>query len=244
MPRAWRISRWCLSGITTVGEFHYVHHAPGGAPYEDRNLLAWQVLRAAEETGLRICSVAHGLRARRLGQAGRSGPGPVSDAARGGFHRRYGGLARRSRGSASWSSAGCCAAQRTRGSARLSLRVASYARANRLPLHMHVAEQPAEVEACLGEYGLRPVELLHQNGILDSRFTGIHAIHITAEEALFGRARKRAYAPVPRPSGIWAMAPCPRIDCSKPAPESVSDPTATYRSICWRMHGCWNITCA
>ncbi len=43
-----------LGGITTVGEFHYLHHAPGGAPYADRNELAWQVLRAALDAGLRI----------------------------------------------------------------------------------------------------------------------------------------------------------------------------------------------
>src|ERR1700735_5793301 len=50
---------------------------------------------------------------------------------------------------------------------------------------MHVAEQPAEVEACIAEYGRRPVELLHDEGILDDRFTAIHAIHITDEEARF-----------------------------------------------------------
>jgi formimidoylglutamate deiminase len=50
---------------------------------------------------------------------------------------------------------------------------------------MHVSEQPAEVEACVGEYGRRPVELLHENGILDESFTAVHAIHITDEEARF-----------------------------------------------------------
>jgi formimidoylglutamate deiminase len=55
---------------------------------------------------------------------------------------------------------------------------------------MHVSEQPGEVEASIGEYGRRPVELLHDNGMLDSDFTAIHAIHITPEEAGFlGSAR-------------------------------------------------------
>src|SRR5579872_4459030 len=43
-----------LSGVTTTGEFHYLHHDPAGQPYEDSNLLALQMLRAAEDTGLRI----------------------------------------------------------------------------------------------------------------------------------------------------------------------------------------------
>src|SRR5712692_7295868 len=43
-----------LSGITAVGEFHYLHHAPDGAPYDDPNLLAKEVGRAARDVGLRI----------------------------------------------------------------------------------------------------------------------------------------------------------------------------------------------
>src|SRR5260370_10940125 len=43
-----------LSGITAVGEFHYLHHAPDGTPYDDPNLLVKEVIRAANDVGLRI----------------------------------------------------------------------------------------------------------------------------------------------------------------------------------------------
>src|SRR5260370_40310510 len=43
-----------LGGITAVGEFHYLHHAPDGTPYDDPNLIAREVVRAANDTGLRI----------------------------------------------------------------------------------------------------------------------------------------------------------------------------------------------
>src|SRR5205814_6568619 len=43
-----------LSGITAVGEFHYLHHGPDGEPYDDPNLLAKEVIRAANDVGLRI----------------------------------------------------------------------------------------------------------------------------------------------------------------------------------------------
>src|SRR6266480_300105 len=43
-----------LSGITAVGEFHYLHHGPDGSPYDDPNLLAKEVVRAARDVGLRI----------------------------------------------------------------------------------------------------------------------------------------------------------------------------------------------
>src|SRR5205807_9347366 len=43
-----------LGGITAVGEYHYLHHAPDGTPYDDPNLIAKEVVRAAGDTGLRI----------------------------------------------------------------------------------------------------------------------------------------------------------------------------------------------
>jgi formimidoylglutamate deiminase len=68
--------------------------------------------------------------------------------------------------------------------------VMAYARSQELPVHMHVSEQPADVEACVAEYNLRPVELLATHGMLDSRFTAVHAIHVTSGEvAALSRAR-------------------------------------------------------
>ena len=43
-----------LAGTTTVGEFHYLHNAPDGKPYDDPNLLGKQVIAAAESVGIRI----------------------------------------------------------------------------------------------------------------------------------------------------------------------------------------------
>jgi formimidoylglutamate deiminase len=186
-----------LSGITTVGEFHYLHRAPGGIPYEDRNLLAWQVLRAADETGLRICLLRTAYA--RAGWQKPEDPGqarfltPRFEDFIGDTEGVRGAIPRISRPGRAWV-----------GVAPHSVRavpldylcdVVSYAQSNHLPVHMHVAEQPAEVEACLGEYGVRPVELLERHGILDSRFTGIHAIHITDEEAGYlGSAKTRVCA--------------------------------------------------
>ncbi len=186
-----------LSGITTVGEFHYLHRAPGGIPYQDRNLLAWQVLRAADETGLRICLLRTVYA--RAGWGKPEDPGqarfltPCFEDFIGDTEGVRGALPSISRPGRAWV-----------GVAPHSIRavpldylcdVVSYAQSNHLPVHMHVAEQPAEVEACLAEYGLRPVELLHQHGILNSRFTGIHAIHITPEEAGYlGKAKARVCA--------------------------------------------------
>src|SRR5207249_4365579 len=44
---------------------------------------------------------------------------------------------------------------------------------------MHVAEQPAEVSACIEEYGRTPIALLESEALLSARFTAVHAIHVT-----------------------------------------------------------------
>ena len=160
-----------LGGITTVGEFHYLHHLPDGEPYPDRNALAVQLLRAAGDTGLRIAllNVAYV----RGGQPRFLTP-RVED-----FIAETEALATRCTPGRAWVG---IAPHSVRAVALDDLlRLSEYARGNSLPFHMHVAEQPAEVEGCLAEYGLRPVALLDKHGILDQRFTAIHAIHVTED---------------------------------------------------------------
>jgi formimidoylglutamate deiminase len=57
-----------------------------------------------------------------------------------------------------------------------------YAAAERLPLHVHADEQPREIEECLAEHGLRPIELLHRTGCLTERTTVVHATHANGDE--------------------------------------------------------------
>jgi formimidoylglutamate deiminase len=57
--------------------------------------------------------------------------------------------------------------------------IVAFANERALPVHMHVAEQPAEVSACIEEYGRSPVALLDTEGLLSKRFTAVHAIHVT-----------------------------------------------------------------
>jgi formimidoylglutamate deiminase len=159
-----------LSGITAVGEFHYVH--------QDLEV-ARGILRAAEELGLGVTLLRTAYV--RAGWKKDPDPGqarfltPDVDRFFADTDEMIAGGARIG-----------VAPHSVRAVPLDYLReVAEYARGRGLPLHMHVSEQPAEVEASIGEYGLRPVELLHREGILDERFTAVHAIHITEEEARF-----------------------------------------------------------
>jgi formimidoylglutamate deiminase len=58
----------------------------------------------------------------------------------------------------------------------------AYAAGESLPLHVHADEQPREIEECLAEYGLRPVELLAETGCLGPHTTVIHATHANERE--------------------------------------------------------------
>ncbi len=173
-----------LAGITTVGEFHYLHRAPDGSRYPDPNELGWQVLRAAGDVGLRIVL----LRTAYV----RSGFSKTLAPAQARFTtRQVQDFIEHTEELRAGVAASEFADRASIGVAPHSLRAvpidyvqetASYSRAHKMPLHMHVSEQPADVEACIAEYGRRPVELLDERGLLDSRFTAVHAIHTTSEE--------------------------------------------------------------
>ncbi len=60
--------------------------------------------------------------------------------------------------------------------------IGEYAREHELPLHIHADEQPREIEECLAEHGLRPIELIERTGCLTDRTTVIHATHANGDE--------------------------------------------------------------
>jgi formimidoylglutamate deiminase len=170
-----------LSGTTTVGEFHYLHNAPNGQPYDDPNLLSKQVIAAAQSVGLRIVL----LRTAYL----RSGYDLPLDRGQLRFFESTSAFLKNTNALTSYYST---ASSNVRfGVAPHSIRavplsdlkeIAAWTREKQLPLHMHVAEQIAENAACLREYGLTPAELLNRERILGSDFTAVHAIHINANE--------------------------------------------------------------
>jgi len=170
-----------LAGTTTVGEFHYLHNAPGGRPYDDPNLLSKQVIAAAQSVGIRIVL----LRSAYLRSGYELPPDP-------GQIRFFESSPRFLDNMEALVNAYPADATEVRfGVAPHSLRavplddlkeIAAWCRERKLPLHMHVAEQIAENEACLREHGATPVALLAREDLLGPDFTAVHAIHITAYE--------------------------------------------------------------
>ena len=60
--------------------------------------------------------------------------------------------------------------------------IGRYAERERLVLHVHADEQPREIDECLAEHGVRPIELLAETGCLGPRTTVVHATHADDHE--------------------------------------------------------------
>ena len=171
------------SGYTSVAEFHYLHHDAGGAAYSQTAEMGLRCLAAAEDAGIALtllpCLYAHG----GFGAAP-AGPGQarfVCDSGR--YLEIYSALAR---------------AVEERPAMRLgfaphSLRAVDeplirevLAEVRQLdpdaPVHMHVAEQRAEVDACLAWCGASPVQRLLDNVAVDARWNVVHATHMSDAE--------------------------------------------------------------
>jgi formiminoglutamate deiminase len=166
-----------LAGITSVGEFHYVHHAPDGSPYEDPNAMGAAVIAAAREAGIRITLLDTCYLRGGIDQELSDGQRRFSD----GTAERWAERVEALRTGEAASGAGVrigAAIHSVRAVARDEARtVAAWAREHDAPLHAHVSEQPAENEACLSAYGVTPTELLGQAGVFDGQFTAIHVTH-------------------------------------------------------------------
>jgi formimidoylglutamate deiminase len=173
------------AGITTVGEFHYVHRTPEGEPYDDPNLLAKQVVDAALSVGMRI-----GLLRSAYQRAGYGLP-PHPGQRR--FYETTEEYLRNAEALEHWLEHlhAPDAPDAWLGVAPHSIRavplpelkeIARWAEERKLPLHMHVAEQPGELRACEAEYGKTPVALLAEQGLLSPRFVAVHGIHTTESE--------------------------------------------------------------
>jgi len=169
-----------LAGITAVGEFHYLHHQPDGTPYAEPNTLAREVIRAARDLGLRIVLLRVGYARAGFNVPENPRQRRFIDRDLDSFLISVESLVRETQGIPGVSVG--MAPHSVRAVPREWLTVLAGVRGD-LPVHMHVAEQPKEIEACLAEHHLRPVELLEELGVLESRFTAVHAVHVTEAEA-------------------------------------------------------------
>ncbi|MFJ5547688.1 formimidoylglutamate deiminase [Streptomyces sp. NPDC093225] len=171
-----------LAGITSVGEFHYVHHAPGGARYDDPNAMGEALIAAAAEAGIRITLLDTAYLSSGFGEAPNTHQLRFSDGTADAWAERASAL--KERGHARIGAA--IHSVRAVPADQLAT-VAGWAEARRAPLHVHLSEQTAENDACQAAHGVTPTRLLADHGVLGPRTTGVHNTHLTdADVALLG----------------------------------------------------------
>ncbi|WP_340561017.1 formimidoylglutamate deiminase [Streptomyces sp. GSL17-111] len=173
-----------LAGITCVGEFHYLHHTPGGRPYADPNAMGRALVAAAAEAGVRITLLDTCYLSAGFGQPPTRPQLRFSDGTAEAWAERAGALPED--------------ANTRIGAAVHSVRavpadqletVARWAEERRAPLHVHLSEQPAENAACQDAHGRTPTRLLADHGVLGPRTVAVHATHLTdADVAALGTA--------------------------------------------------------
>jgi formimidoylglutamate deiminase len=182
-----------LAGITTVGEFHYLHRDREGRPYADPNEMAWQLQAAAEEVGVRLVLLRV---AYRRGNHRTALEGPQRRFDSGEVDRFLEAcLALASRSGSDLFRVGVAPHSVRALPARDLAEIVRFGRARGWAIHMHLAEQPGEVSACLEEHGRRPAELCADLGLLGPDFTAVHAIECLPHEiAEIGKARANVCA--------------------------------------------------
>lgn len=176
---AWLYVEMLEAGFTAVGEFHYLHNAPDGRRYDDPAEMAARIAAAAAESGIGLTLLpsfyAHG---------GCGGAAPVAGQVR--FLSDLDGFARLMEGSrrhvAALDGADIGIAPHSLRAVDAPELAALLAQNPSGPVHIHAAEQTAEVEACVAWSGLRPVEWLLRNGPVDRRWCLIHCTHMTPAE--------------------------------------------------------------
>jgi formimidoylglutamate deiminase len=167
------------AGFAAVAEFHYLHHAPDGSPYESRAEMAGRILSAARRTGIGMTLLpvfyAHST-------FGGAPPEPeqrrfVNDVSS--FARLVDDCRRMAEGER----------DETVGIAPHSLRAVSPGELSELislagdaPIHIHAAEQMKEVEDCVAWSGARPVRWLIDNANVDEKWCLVHATHMDEQE--------------------------------------------------------------
>jgi formiminoglutamate deiminase len=166
-----------LSGITGVGEFHYIHHNTDGTKYKNPNEMGLAMVQAAQRAGIRIALLDVAYLHAALDK-----PEPLAEQKRfsdGNVDAWLDRVDALGEGGDGW----------TVGMAPHSVRAVHpneleeiVANRHGKVVHVHVSEQPAENAACIAATGKTPTQVLADAGLLGRHFTAVHATHLTATD--------------------------------------------------------------
>ena len=161
-----------LAGITAVGEFHYLHHAPDGTPYDDPNAMGEAVVEAARQAGIRLTLLDTCYLHGGIGRPPEDSQRRFADADVAGWAERAEALK-----PAEGARVGAAIHSVRAVDPESAAKVAAWANERSLPLHAHVSEQPAENRDAEEAWGRSPAAVLAEAGAVSERFTAVHLTH-------------------------------------------------------------------
>src|SRR5690554_728447 len=174
----WEMAR---AGITHVGEFHYVHHRPDGSAYDDPNELAHRVIAAAQAVGIRITLLHVAYHTGDIGQRAKPRQRRFIEPDVGTYLGRLSALQERWGGVEGVSVGSAPHSIRTVDRSWVEA-ISEYCVGQKMVIHTHVCEQPAEIAASQRAYGMGPVEALHDWVGLGAEWTLVHGTHMSERE--------------------------------------------------------------
>ncbi|NYG59154.1 formiminoglutamate deiminase [Nocardioides daedukensis] len=184
------------AGITSVGEFHYLHHQADGTPYANPNEMGEALIRAAQDAGIRIalldtCYLSAGINPDGTHRPPEGVQARFSDGTADAWAERVATLGQQlpTRGGRDGSLVLGAAIHSVRAVPRNQISTVVQANKGK-PLHVHLSEQVAENEQCLAAHGRTPTELLDELGALGPETSAVHATHLSDHDiALLGASR-------------------------------------------------------
>lgn len=178
----WVFVEMLRAGFTSCAEFHYLHHQPGGQAYANPAEMSERVIEAATVSGIGLtllpvlyCSAGFG-QDRVSEEQKRFANSPEQ-------YLRLLEICRSAIGNGTLVELGMAPHSLRAVPVAVLHEVLQSWQDPRCPVHIHVAEQPAEIEACLAHLGARPVEFLLGQFAVDRRWCLVHATHMTPDEA-------------------------------------------------------------
>jgi formiminoglutamate deiminase len=172
-----------LAGITSVGEFHYLHHDAGGRRYSDPNAMGHALIDAASDAGLRLTLLdTCYLSSDPDGSPLKDGPQQrFGDGSGAGWAERVEALYQQTQSSPGIRIGAALHSVRAVPVEHMPA-VVEWAAAHETPLHVHSSEQRDEIEQCRAAHGRTPTAVLRDAGVLGPRTTAVHATHLTSED--------------------------------------------------------------
>ncbi len=167
-------------GITSVVEFHYLHHSKNGNPYSQKTEMSERLMAAAEEVGMRLTLIPIYYKNSNFNKSALAEQRRFVSQNAEQYLELYDDLKKNLQSYPMSDLA--CGFHSLRAAPIEDIKTIVDQLKDTMTFHIHIAEQLKEVSDCLALKGKRPVKLLAESIELNDRWSLVHATHIDTDE--------------------------------------------------------------